>query len=332
MANLLDSLSHQFNARQTDHLAKLLGVNKTQLPQGMATANALLLDAVNTQCNSADGADTLLASLNLDKELRRDAMASIQAGHGYPILDYLFGIGLPKVTHWVQDTAEIDVAPYLPAAAVAFMHALEERVLHDKLDAGGLGAFLKKEYDAFALAQPQLASQLHAAIDLGQNTVERAERLMERFTPEDWDTLAKLPSVAAFAVMMSALSGPAGINKEYASLFQALADVADENEPDSLVSLCARSYNDPAQVDALGITPQNAHDKMRDACLDALAILNDNATHEEILAYKHMVVTVARRVAQAAQDGGVLGMGRKPVSADEQRTLDLLAAALAYTE
>lgn len=331
MANLLDSLSKQLNPRQTEHLAKQLDVNKTDLPRGLDTANALILDAVNTQCATTQGADDVLASLNLDKDLRRDAMASIEAGHGYPILDYLFGVGYPRVTGWVKDTAGIDVAPYLPAAAVLFMHALEEYVLKNKTDAAALTTYLKTEYDAFTRAQPQLASQLHAAIDLGQNTVERATRLMERFTPEEWDTLAKLPAIAASAVIMSDLSGPVGFGKEYETLFQALNDSANHHDPDSLVSLTARSYNDPAQVDALNITSANAQAKMRDACLEALAILNDKATHEETVAYKEMVVTVSRKVAQAAKDGGVFGLGGTPVSAAEQRMLDLLSAALAYT-
>jgi hypothetical protein len=191
---------------------------------------------------------------------------------------------------------------------------------------------VKTEQDAFARAKPQLASQLNAALDLGQNIVERADRLMQRFTPEEWDALAKLPSIAASAVMMRALSGPVGLNREYTALLQALAASAAANEPDSLVSLAALSYNDPAQIDALGVTESNALTRMRDACLQALAILNDKASREEIAAYKKMVVDVATQVAQAANDGGVLGLGGKPINAEEQRTLDLLAAALAYPD
>jgi hypothetical protein len=332
MANLLDSLTNVLSPRQMEQLAKLLNTKPTSLPENIYTAGALLLGAVHAQTRTPEGAEALLESLTRDRELRAGVMAAIEAGRGYPILDFLFGVGLPKVTEWVRDTAGIDVAPYLPAAAVMLMHALDETVRAQTLDAAGLATYVKTEQDAFARAKPQLASQLNAALDLGQNIVERADRLMRRFTPEEWDALAKLPSIAASAVMMRALSGPVGLNREYTALLQALAASAAANEPDSLVSLAALSYNDPAQIDALGVTESNALTLMRDACLQALAILNDKASREEMAAYKKMVVDVASQVARAANDGGVLGVGGVPVSAEEQRTLDWLAAALAYSD
>lgn len=332
MTTLLEAYAQQLNARQTEQLAKLLDVKTDALHQGLELAGALLLGAVCQQSQTPEGADDLLASLNQDKDLRADAMRAIEAGHGYAILDFLFGVGYPKVTGWVKDTAGTDVESFLAAAAVLMMRALENTVSGEKLDAVGLAAYLGKQNDAFARAQPQLASQLNAALDLGQNTVERAENLMLRFTTEEWDALARLPSVAASAIMMADMSGPMGFNKEYAALLQALEASASANEPDSLVSLTARTYNAPAQIDALGVTQANAKTMLRDACLEAVAILNAKAAHEEIHAYKKMVMDVARQVAQAALDGGRLGIGRTPVSADEQRALDMLAAALAYSE
>jgi hypothetical protein len=330
MATLLETYARQLNARQMEQLAKWLAVKTDALQKGLRTTGALLLGAVYQQSKTPQGADDLLASLNQDKELRSDALRAIEAGHGFPILNFLFGVGYPKVTAWVKDTVGVDVEPFLVPAAVLMMRALEEIALAEKFDAAGLAAYLQKEQDAFARAQPQLASQLNAALDLGQNTVERAERLMLRFTPEEWDTLARLPSLAASAVMMTDLSGPVGLNKEYTALLQALEKSAAANEPDSLVSLAARTYNEPSQIDALGVTPANARTMLRDGSLQTLAILNAKATHEEIHAYKKMVMDVARSVAQAAMDGGTLGIGRKPVSGNEQRALDLLAAALAY--
>ena len=331
MATLLEAFAQQLNARQNEQLAKLLDVKTEALRKGMDAAGALLLGAVHLQTATPEGAGDLLASLNGDKDLRADAMDAIAAGHGYPILDFLFGVGYSKVTAWVKDTAGVEVEPFLAPAAVLLMRALEDIALAEKFDAARLTAYLQKEEDTFARAQPQLASQLNAALDLGQNTIERAERLMLRFSPEEWDALAKLPALAASAVMMTDLSGPVGLNKEYAALLQALEAAAAANEPDSLVSLAARTFNEPAQIDALGVTQTNAQTMLRDGSLQTLAILNAKATHEEIHAYKKMVMEVARSVAQAAMDGGTLGIGRKPVSANEQSALDMLAAALAYT-
>lgn len=328
--SILENLTSSLTPRQTEHLAKMLDVKPAQLPEGIFAAGALLLGAVRQHTATPKGADELLASLTQDKELRTGVMEAIEAGHGYPILDFLFGVGLSKVETWVRDTAKIDVAPFLAPVAVLLMHQLEEKTRAEKFDAAGLTTYLNAEQETFARTKPQLASQVSAALDLGQNTVERAERIMERFTPEEWDALATLPAVAASAVMMSALSGPVGLNREYGSLFRSLAASAAANGFDSLAGLAAMTYNEPAKIDALGVTQANAQTRMRDACLQALAILTDKATHEELVLYKSMVVKVATDVAQATNDGGILGLGGKPISGDEKRTLELLAAALAY--
>jgi len=330
MTTILETYAQQLNARQMEQLARWLDVRADTLQKGLDVSGALLLGAAAQHSKTPDGAADLLASLNKDKDLRAEALRAIEAGHGYPILDFLFGVGYPTVTAWVRDTAGVDVAPFLASAVVLFMRALETIVNQEKFDAAGLAAYLQDAQNAFARAQPQLASQLNAALDLGKNIEERAERLMLRFTPEEWAALARLPSIAASAVMMTDLSGPVGLNQEYTALLAALERAAAANEPDSLVSLVARTFNEPSQIDALGVTQANAQMMLRDACLEVVALLNAKATHNETHNYKTMVMNVARAVAHAALDGGTFGIGRKSVSAEEQRALDLLAAALAY--
>jgi len=330
MTTLLDELANHLTPRTVEQLEKMLDVNSSVLKSGIQAAGAVLLSAASLQAAAPEGADELLASLKLDKELQTEVMDATVAGHGYPILDFLFGVGLPKVESWLRDTASVEVAPYLPVTAPLFMHVVLHAVRAQNLDSAGLAKFLRAEHAAFVRAQPQLASQINAALDLGQNTVERAERNLARFTPEEWEALSKVPALAGNAVMLAAWSGPRGLQLEFDALQTAMAECGGEHEPDSLVGLVSDPLTGPAQLDALGVTQANAMSLTRDACLDALAILNDKATHEEIVAYKEFVVSVATRVAEAAKDGGVLGIGGAPVSAAEQATLDLIAAALAY--
>ena len=141
MATLLEAFAQQLNARQSEQLAKLLNVKTEALRQGMDTAGALLLGAVHLQTATPEGAGDLLASLNGDKDLRTDAMEAIAAGHGYPILDFLFGVGYPKVTAWVKDTAGVEVEPFLAPAAVLMMRALEDAALAEKFDVEPLAEF-----------------------------------------------------------------------------------------------------------------------------------------------------------------------------------------------
>ena len=137
-------------------------------------------------------------------------------------------------------------------------------------------------------------------------------------------------ALAGYAVMMSALSGPVGINKEITALIEAMTEYGHAAEPDSLIGLVSREFHSPEQINTLGANRNNAMSLVRDACLEALRILNEKETYEETLAYKEFVVIVATHVAQAAIDGGFMSIGGTPISPEEKMTLDLIAAALAY--
>ncbi len=61
---------------------------------------------------------------------------------------------------------------------------------------------------------------------------------------------------------------------------------------------------------------------------EAVALVDSKATDEEAGAYKAFVLTVAEAAAGANREGGFLGIGGKPVSANEQAALDEIRTAL----
>lgn len=343
MATLIESLAALITPQIAEQMAKALDVPENQVLPAMQLAGAVMLGAVNkevaSQDNAAsqaepgtgDGAANLLASLNMDTTLHNNVMEILNSGSGYPILDHYFGVGLVRVERWLQDNTGTNIAPFLPIAAPLFMRELQDDVVSQKLDAAGLAALLKKETETYADANPELISEVNAALDLGTDTEERAERQMARFTLEEWSTISKVPPLAGYAVMMAALSGPVGLSQEIDALIEAMEQHGAEAEPDSLVGLVSREFSDPEQINALGANRTNALEMARDASLQALAILNEKALYDETLAYKKFVMDVATHVAQATNDGGVLGIGGTPVSDDEQMTLQFIAAALAYS-
>jgi hypothetical protein len=66
----------------------------------------------------------------------------------------------------------------------------------------------------------------------------------------------------------------------------------------------------------------------REQLQNALAILEQKATPEDIDAYKRFVMTVAQAAATAHKEGGFLGIGGTPVSAAENQALDEISSAL----
>lgn len=327
MATLLDSTTEMVTPQMAEQIGTMLGVEQDQVMPGIQMAVPVVLAGVGAKTATTEGADEVLASLKEDTSPATDMLTE---GRSEAMVNRLFGVGASRVASWLMDTTGFDVTPFLPVAVPLVIRAIQNAVAQENLDGAGLSALLKSENDAYARANPQLASEINAALDLGANVNERAARIRANFTTEEWSTLAKTPALAGYAVMMSALSGPVGLNKEITALIEGMTEYGQAAEPDSLVGLISREFTIPEQINTLGANRNNAMNLARDACLEALAILNAKETYEETLAYKEFVVNVATHVAQAAMDGGFMSIGGTPISAEEKMTLDLIAAALAY--
>ena len=61
---------------------------------------------------------------------------------------------------------------------------------------------------------------------------------------------------------------------------------------------------------------------------EAISILEQKATPEEVDAYKRFVMTLAQAVASAHKEGGFLGIGGKEISDAENQALDEISTAL----
>ena len=61
---------------------------------------------------------------------------------------------------------------------------------------------------------------------------------------------------------------------------------------------------------------------------EAVEVVEQKATPEEVEAYKRFVLEVAKAVATAHKEGAVLGIGGKQVSDQEQAAIDEIAATL----
>lgn len=329
MGSVWDTSKQSLTPQLTKQYAQMMELDPVQVTEGVDLAGACILAALAKRVSQENGAQEILDSL---APVPGSVMEALTNGASDAWLSDWFGVGIAKVASWLEDTTEIEVAALLPLAASLVMRTLREAVQSEKLDAAGLSALIHNENDAYAHAHPQLASEINVALDAGENANERAARIRERYTDEEWDRLGKTPLLAAYAVMMSSLSGPIGINKEIAALITALEEYGHSAEPDSLVGLVSHAFNRPAYISTLGANRENAVSLMRDACLECLRILNEKEAHQETQAYKQFVVDVATRVASAARDGGILSIGGRPISDQEQMTLDLIAAALAYQQ
>jgi hypothetical protein len=142
------------------------------------------------------------------------------------------------------------------------------------------------------------------------------------FNAEEWDRVAEAPAFAAFMVMLAERGGAIresiAVGRAYAEargdrgteLIQQLASSPPQLNPSQFGQRDQLSSELPERIDA-GVT-----------------LVDQKAGPDEAREYREFVLHVADVVAHAAKEGGVLGIGGKDVTEQEQAVLDDLRGRL----
>jgi hypothetical protein len=139
------------------------------------------------------------------------------------------------------------------------------------------------------------------------------------FNADEWERVARAPALAGLMVM---LADRGGTIRESVALGRAYAEARREGGSELIEQLVAS----PPQLDPQSVgKPDGLPDQIR----DAVRLVEEKATPEEAEEYRQFVLRLADVVAHAHREGGVLGIGGKEVSPEEQAALDRLASTLA---
>ena len=146
------------------------------------------------------------------------------------------------------------------------------------------------------------------------------------FNAEEWDQIAEAPALAALMVMLAERGGAI---RESIALSRAYAEARREGGSGLIEQLLASPpHVDPASMGE----PGEFRSRLPERIKDAVAIVDQKATPDEAHEYRDFIQRVADVVAHAAKEGGVLGIGGKEVTEQEQGVLDELSAELAPFE
>jgi hypothetical protein len=144
------------------------------------------------------------------------------------------------------------------------------------------------------------------------------------FNAEEWSTVAEGPLYAGMRVIAADRGGTLRESVAMGRAYQHAREGHAESElVDELVKV-PPSIDPNVVREAGGNIATVASERLR----EAMRILEEKATPEEVDAYKHFVMTVAQAVASAHKEGGFLGIGGKQVSDAENQALDELSLAL----
>jgi hypothetical protein len=144
------------------------------------------------------------------------------------------------------------------------------------------------------------------------------------FNAEEWTTVVEAPVLAGLRVVAAHRGGSIRESIAVAKVYAAARQAQGDSEfLDALVA-------SPPSVDAKRVREGGADiatvsgERLR----DALRILREKASPEELDEYKRFGMEVAEAAAKAHKEGGFIGIGGKPVSPEEQTALDEIQAIL----
>jgi len=151
------------------------------------------------------------------------------------------------------------------------------------------------------------------------------------YTAEEWERLTKGPFMAAMTVVAASPSGPIGVITELSAIGQVLEGASQSGETNALINTLVsdiKAGDRPAGPTEQVQRPEEIKALALPTCQEVATLLTRKAPAPEAEGYKRWLLTVSQRVAEAAKEGGFLGIGGVRVSEAEQATLAEIAGAL----
>lgn len=140
------------------------------------------------------------------------------------------------------------------------------------------------------------------------------------FNGEEWERVARGPVLAG---VMVALADRGGSFRESLALGKAYAAAKRDDGGTELLNELVAS---PPSLDR---ESAGQPDQIPEQIREAVRIVEEKATPEEAEEYRQFILRLADVVAHAHKEGGVLGIGGKEVSEEEQAALDRLSSTVA---
>ena len=143
------------------------------------------------------------------------------------------------------------------------------------------------------------------------------------FNADEWSKVVEAPLLAGLHVVSADRGGSIRESVAMAKVYAEVRKHQGQSELlDELVS--TPPAVDQQKVREAGDIGPQATERLH----EAVALLQQKATPEEVDAYRNFVMDVAEAAAKAHKEGGFIGIGGKQVSEKEQAALNEIQAAL----
>lgn len=150
------------------------------------------------------------------------------------------------------------------------------------------------------------------------------------YTAEEWQVLMQAPMLTALNVIAASPSGPVGVVQEMLAVTKAVLDSVEPAPGHELVAAVAAEFKETKGEAAImkGLKAEELKSRSLEGSRQVAALLDRKATPEEAAAFKQWLTEMARRAAEAAKEGGFMGIGGTQVTEAETAALHEVNEAL----
>lgn len=162
--------------------------------------------------------------------------------------------------------------------------------------------------------------------------------MAQLFDPQEWELLRQAPVWVSAALTAVSPNGALGMARELTALANAVQQAAARYPSNRLINALFDDMSlltsQSEQVVEVGgqMTSEEAEKRAVELCRKTGELVEQKVTPQEAREYKEMVLFLAQKIAEGAMEGGILGVGAKKVSENEQRVLREISSALQVGE
>lgn len=155
------------------------------------------------------------------------------------------------------------------------------------------------------------------------------------FSADEWTLLLDVPPAIGTAIMHAGRSG-LGSMKEAMAMASGILGARDGYEGNELVESLVEARLTGGEKSAIetlnspyvGLQPDEILEDAVSKCHTVAKLLNEKATQAEADGFIDWSISIAEKVANAAKEGGFLGIGGERVSEEEARAISAIRKAL----
>jgi hypothetical protein len=331
MASLLETLGSVVTPETVGAIGGALGVDTSVVQQGLKVVGPTLLGSLAKTSSSPEGLQSLTKLMptdvgsGSDSDILGSVLKSISGGGtSADMMQNVLGSGTNAISGTLSKSLGFDVGPLLKLGTPLLMGLIAKTAKTQKLDASGVANMLQSESKAFAAdpANKATAELAQSALKAG----DEAAALRKTFTDAEWLKVRGAPLAAMYLVATASPSKGPDAGAELAAAAGAVAESIKSASPTSLIGTAFGGGLTQAEIDILKKDAPPA-ERILSTIKEGLAVVKAKSP-ADAATYSAMVMSVAQKTAEAAKEGGFLGIGGKQVSDEEQAALGAIRAAL----